>query len=144
MIRVLHLADLEVWSEQRITLWPHLDIAEAKAEATAMLQDPDQQAYGAFTQDGAMIGFVEVSLRAYAEGCESSPVGYLEGWFVAAEHRRSNLGRMLVQAAEDWSRARGCSEMASDVLLDNPISQHAHIRLGYEEVERVVLYRKGL
>lgn len=144
MIRLLHSTDLEAWSQFRIALWPGLDNATARAEATAILHDPDQQAYGAFVQDGAMIGFLEVSLRAYAEGCESSPVGYIEGWYVLAEYRRSNVGRMLVQAAEDWAKARGCSEMGSDVLLDNTVSQHAHIRLGYEEVERVVLYRKSL
>jgi aminoglycoside 6'-N-acetyltransferase I len=91
-----------------------------------------------------MIGFLEASLRAYADGCDSSPVGYIEGWYVLPEHRRRNVGRSLVQAAEDWARTRGCSEMASDVLLQNTISQQAHIRLGYEEVDRVVQYRKGL
>jgi len=28
------------------------------------------------------IGWVEVALRDYAEGCQTSPVGYLEGWYV--------------------------------------------------------------
>ena len=33
----------------------------------------------------ALVGFAEVSRRAYAEGCETSPVGFLEGWYVVPE-----------------------------------------------------------
>lgn len=95
-------------------------------------------------QNGQLVGFVEVSLRDYAEGCESSPVGYLEGWYVVPEHRKTGIGRRLVQAAEDWARAKGCSEMASDSELSNTQGQQAHARLGYQEVERMVCFRKSL
>jgi aminoglycoside 6'-N-acetyltransferase I len=144
MIRPLHSSDIEAWSQLRVALYEGLHLEQAKQEALQVLQDPDQQAFAAFDQAGVMIGFVDASLRAYADGCDSSPVGYIEGWYVLPEHRRSNIGRRLVQAAEDWARARGCSEMASDVILGNTVSQQAHIRLGYEEVDRVVQYRKGL
>jgi aminoglycoside 6'-N-acetyltransferase I len=92
----------------------------------------------------ALIGFVEVSLRPYAEGCNSSPVGYLEGWYVAPQYGRSGVGRRLVETAEDWARARGCLEMASDTELHNTQSQRAHARLGYQEVVRLVCFRKSL
>jgi len=49
-----------------------------------------------------------------------------------------------VAAAEDWARAQGCREMASDTWLDNTLSQQAHARLGYAEVERLVHFRKTL
>ena len=32
---------------------------------------------------GGLCGFIEVSLRNYAEGCMTSPVAYIEGWYVA-------------------------------------------------------------
>jgi len=34
--------------------------------------------------------------------------------------------------------------MASDALLDNEVSHQAHKRSGYEEVDRVITYRKTL
>lgn len=83
-------------------------------------------------------------MRDYAEGCGSRPVGYLEGWYVIPEARRRGIGRALVEAAEAWARARGCTEMASDTELANRLSQMAHSRLGYEETERLVHYRKSL
>jgi aminoglycoside 6'-N-acetyltransferase I len=53
---------------------------------------------------GGLCGFIEVSLRNYAEGCTTSPVAYIEGWYVDEESRRRTLGTRLVQAAEAWAR----------------------------------------
>jgi aminoglycoside 6'-N-acetyltransferase I len=95
--------------------------------------------------DGAVVGFLEVGLRSHADGCDPArPVGYLEGWYVEAVHRRRGLGRRLVAAAEAWARAQGCTELASDTWLDATASQAAHAALGFEEVDRCVLFRKAL
>ncbi len=141
-IRPLQTQDLPAYFQLRTALWPDSD-ADFEREVSEILNS-DHLASFIAEQDGALVGFVEVSLRAYAEGCDSSPVGYLEGWYVAPEHRKTGLGRRLVQAAEDWARAQGCTEMASDSELSNTQSQQAHARLGYQEVERMVCFRKSL
>ncbi len=89
------------------------------------------------------MGLVEVSLRPYAEGCETSPVGYLEGLYVRPVFRRRGIARLLVREAEAWARAQGCREMASDAELTNLLGQEVHRRLGYEE-PRLVCFRKSL
>lgn len=95
--------------------------------------------------EGVLIGFLEATLRSHADGCDPGyPVGYLEGWYVAPEHRRRGVGAKLVAAAEEWARAQGCSEMASDTWIDSTGSQRAHEALGYEVVDRCVHYRKPL
>ena len=50
-----------------------------------------------FAEDGDArpTGFVELSLRAYAEGCQSDNVAYVEGWYVVPEARGSGVGRAL-------------------------------------------------
>ena len=93
---------------------------------------------------GGLCGFIEVSLRDYAEGCQTSPVAYIEGWYVDAESRRHRLGTRLVQAAEAWARRHGLKEIASDTQIENAVSIQAHKVLGYEEVERLVCFRKAL
>ena len=93
---------------------------------------------------GGLGGFIEVSLRDYAEGCQTSPVAYIEGWYVDAESRRRTLGTRLVQAAEAWARNQGLKEIASDTQINNTMSIQAHTVLGYEEVERIVCFRKAL
>ncbi len=94
--------------------------------------------------DSALAGFVEIGSRNYAEGCETTPVAYLEGWYVDPDVRRTGLGRRLVQAAETWALTHGYSEIASDTELENKISLQAHLALGYEEVERQICFRKRL
>ena len=93
---------------------------------------------------GGLAGYVEGAGRSYADGCATSPVGYVEAWYVDPDARRAGSGRALFAAAEAWARGRGYREMASDALIDNVVSQRAHERLGYEEVDRVVTYRKSL
>jgi aminoglycoside 6'-N-acetyltransferase I len=94
--------------------------------------------------DGWLAGFVEIGSRNYAEGCETSPIAYLEGWYVDPDARRKGLGRRLQRAAEDWARGNGFTEMASDAELHNDVSLGAHLSLGFEEVERQVCFRKRL
>ena len=82
--------------------------------------------------------------RDYAEGCETSPVGYIEGWYVDADLRELGWGKKLVMAGEDWARKQALREVASDTWLDNETSIQAHIALGYSEVERAVHFNKKL
>ena len=91
-----------------------------------------------------IVGFAELSLRPYAEGCATTPVAFLEGWFVVPRVRGRGAGRALVSAAEAWARTRGCREMASDTTLDNTSSAAAHAALGFEEVEQIRCFRKTL
>ena len=93
---------------------------------------------------GGLAGYVEVASRSYADGCATSPVGYVEAWYVDADVRRAGYGRALLQAAEDWARAQGYTEIASDALLENELSLYAHLGSGYRIVDRVVQFRKSL
>ncbi|MFI4881459.1 MAG: GNAT family N-acetyltransferase [Phycisphaerales bacterium JB064] len=92
----------------------------------------------------ARVGMAEVSLRQFAEGCETSPVGYLEGWFVDASCRGMGVGKALVEAGKDWARSQGCTEFASDAEMDNLASQAAHEALGFEPVCDIRCYRVSL
>jgi aminoglycoside 6'-N-acetyltransferase I len=92
-----------------------------------------------------IVGFIEVGLRSTADGCDwSRAVGYVEGWYDAASHRRRGVGAQLIAAAENWAREQGCTEMASDTQIDNTQSLQAHLHLGYEVSERSILFRKSL
>jgi aminoglycoside 6'-N-acetyltransferase I len=94
--------------------------------------------------EGRVIGFLELDLRKYAPGCESSPVPFIEGWHVDAAFQRRGIGRALVRAAEAHARAMGYHEIASDAELENAGGIAAHRALGFEEVERIVSFRRSL
>jgi len=93
---------------------------------------------------GSLVAFIELSVRSYAEGCVTGPVGYIEGWYVDPDVRQRGLGRALVQTAETWARDAGYHEMGSDALLGNELSVQAHAALGYREVCRIVCFRRVL
>ncbi|PWH11912.1 MAG: hypothetical protein DDG60_15770 [Anaerolineae bacterium] len=143
-IRRLQPSDWDEWLRMRCALWDDTTPEEHRAEMRSLLADPDSPVFVAECSDGRLGGFLEGGIRNYAEGCDTSPVGYIEGWYVEAHLRRKGVGRALVAAMEDWARERGLTEVASDTWLENEISILAHQRLGYQEVERVVCFVKKL
>jgi aminoglycoside 6'-N-acetyltransferase I len=58
--------------------------------------------------------------------------------------REQGIGKALVKAAEVWARSQGLTEMGSDTWLENDISIQAHLKMGYEEAERLVHFIKKL
>lgn len=95
--------------------------------------------------DGRAVGFAEASLRRdYVNGCETSPVAFLEGIYVTPDARLRGVGRSLDAAVRVWAIGQGCAEYASDALLDNRVSHAFHAALGFAETERVVYFRRVL
>jgi len=144
LIRRAAAPDLDDWLRLRQLLWPYSDPGQLRAEMERMLGNPLEPAFVAVRPDSSLGGFLEAGLRKYADGCSTSPVGYIEGWYVDEDLRRQGVGARLVRAAEEWSREQGCTEMGSDTWLDNDLSISAHLSLGYEECERLVHFCKKL
>ena len=131
----------------RARLWPDADAAELLREAETFAGGGDVATIGVVfiaESDAGAVGFLELSLREFSDGCDSMPVPYVEGWYVEAAARGTGAGRALMQAAETWARERGFTELASDTQIDNEGSLHAHERCGFDEVERLEKLRKKL
>jgi aminoglycoside 6'-N-acetyltransferase I len=143
-VRVFQSADWPEWRRMRCALWPDHSAAEHEADMAGWLARSDAAVVVCSRASGALCGFAEAGSRPYADGCWTSPVAFLEGWYVDPDCRGSGVGRALVEAVEAWARERGFHELASDALLDNEGSHRAHERLGFIEVERAVRYRKRL
>jgi aminoglycoside 6'-N-acetyltransferase I len=134
------------WLEFRLALWPDASADDHRGYMAISLAQPERflqlMMYDAQRRP---IGFIEGSIRGdYVNGTETSPVGFVEGVYVAPAWRRQGVARQLFAAIGDWARARGCRELASDALLENHTSQRAHAALGFRETERVVYYVKKL
>jgi aminoglycoside 6'-N-acetyltransferase I len=151
-VRPVELGDRTEWTSLRLALWPdegeqvHRTAVERFFALPRTLGSMPEVALVAVASDAdpAVVGFAEVSRRAYAEGCETSPVGFLEGWYVVPERRAQGVGRALLAAAEHWARELGCREFASDAVADNAVSAAAHRALGFEEVVVLRCFRKSL
>ena len=136
--------DQTEWLRMRRDLWPDVEEEDLFREMSRILNDPMTPVFVAERLDGRLGGFIETGTRKYAEGCDTSPVGYIEGWFVDEDLRSLGVGKALVAVAEDWARGQGMQEMASDTWLENEASISAHLRMGYDEVERSVHFAKML
>lgn len=138
--------DAAAWLRLRRPLWPEVSEAEHLEDIERFFAGEAREPAAVLLalESGRAVGLAEVSIRAYAEGCRTDRVAYLEGWFVAADARRRGVGRVLVEAAEEWGRRHGCRELASDAEADNVVSAAAHRALGFTEVGLVRCFRKDL
>src|SRR5262245_22891498 len=151
-VRPVYKPDREEWVRMRTALWPDDgaghggDVATFFATGTFRWSESvlPWKVLVAERPAGGLCGFVEASIRPFAEDCTTRPVGYVEGWFVDPDMRRQGVGRKLVKAAEEWAAGRGCREMASDALLLNAAGHDAHKALGFDESARLVHFRKRL
>jgi aminoglycoside 6'-N-acetyltransferase I len=143
-IRSARPEDRAEWLRMRKALWEDCPGEQQVREMEEILAGDTEAVFVADRPEGRLCGFVEASIRPWAIGCDSTPVGYVEGWYVDEDVWRRGVGRALVQAAEAWARSRGCRQMASDAELWNTISHQAHGALGYEETARLVLFKKDL
>lgn len=144
-IRPVATNDKSEWIRMRTTLWPESS-TDHPPEIDHFFAEPNDAVatFVAELEDGSLCGLLETGLRPYAEGCSSSPVGYIEGWWVDPKHRERGVGAALVAAAEEWVRKLGLSEIASDAELANNLSRNAHRALGFKETQRIVCFRKAL
>jgi aminoglycoside 6'-N-acetyltransferase I len=135
-VRKVQEKDKAEYLRMRQTLWED----STAEEVEAFFRQPKWTTFVAERDNNKLCGFIEVGERPYAEGCETSPVAYIEGWYVDSDVQRQGIGRALIQTAE----AQGFTEIASDTWLENETSIEAHKALGFGEVERLVYFVKAL
>lgn len=142
-IREMRAADTALWLTMYRKLWPQHSDEALTAEMQRILKSSKRSAFVA-EHEGQAVGFAEYALRDYANGCHSQPVPFLEGVWVSDSYRSKGIARALVQYLEAKARMAGFTEFGSDVELSNYQSQLMHERLGFEQTEKVIYYRKAL
>lgn len=144
MLRKATIAEAKEAAELALLLWPDHSLDEFVDEMTTLIEKSDATVFLIY-HDGKAIGFAQCQLRSdYVEGTSSSPVGYLEGLYVKKNFRRQGLARKLVEACENWAKSKGCLEFASDCELHNEESLRVHLKLGFEEANRIICFTKRL
>ena len=144
MIRKAEIKDLPILAELACQLWPDNTVEEMRSEFAEIIAKPDAAFLLAYAEETAA-GFAQCQLRHdYVEGTDSSPVGYLEGIYVADGYRKQGVAGELLSACESWAKAKGCAEFASDCELDNTQSLRFHLNVGFEEANRIICFTKKL
>jgi len=140
MVRKATKEDIPLIADLMVALWPHHTAAEMAEEVTLAMDDEETAHFVA-----GEVGFAQCSLRHdYVEGTDSSPVGYLEGIYVAEESRKQGIARQLLRVCESWAKEKGCREFASDCELNNTQSLNFHLSVGFSEANRIICFAKKL
>ena len=144
MIRQANQEDSPVVAQLAAQMWLSHTAEDLTDEFNSLLRKSDAAVFLCLTGDKP-IGFAQCQLRYdYVEGTETSPVGYLEGIFVAEEYRRQGYAAKLLDACEQWAKDQGCTEFASDCELENTRSLAFHLRCGFQEANRIICCTKKI
>ena len=134
--------ELPQWVSMRKQLWPHASFDELKE--IEHLFKADNFACFLAESDASVVGFIELALRPYVNGCSTSPVAFIEGIWVNDKLQKQGIGRLLVKKAEEWASSLSLKELASDTRIESEHSIHAHKSWGFQETERSVYFKKDL
>lgn len=143
-IRKAEFDEAEMVAELSLQLWENHTTEELTGEFEAVIGSDSSVVYLAM-EGNTPKGFAYCGLRNdYVEGTSSSPVGYLEGIYVAADVRKAGVAKMLLTACEKWANERGCKEFASDCALTNDTSLNFHMHMGFTEANRIICFTKTI
>ena len=144
MIREARKEDALVLAQMARKIWDNDSVEELKKEFEEFAENQNMVSFIIY-EDSDSIGFANISIRYdYVEGCETTPVAYLEGIYVDEKYRNRGYGRDLVKACEDWAKDRDIKEFASDCELTNLSSFAFHKAIGFEESNRIICFKKDL
>ncbi|MDD6160374.1 MAG: GNAT family N-acetyltransferase [Oscillospiraceae bacterium] len=125
-------------------LWPEHSLEALERILSDYICGRESAAFTACV-DGVCVGVALCCLRHdYVEGCDTSPVGYLEGIYVDEGHRRRGLAHALCGECEAWAKEQGCTEFASDCELTNTASLRFHLGIGFHEENRIICFKKTI
>jgi aminoglycoside 6'-N-acetyltransferase I len=145
IIRRAGAADLPIWARMLAALHEDASVADWTAELETLKQLSEPYiGFLAFTDEGEPIGMIDARVRNYAEGAPELHAPYVEDLWVDPSHRRSGVGRRLLEAVEAWAVEQGFDWLGSDARLDNDESHQWHRSIGFEETERLVVFGKPL
>lgn len=91
------------------------------------------------------IAFSTFSIRTdYVEGAGKSPTGYLESIYVEPEYRNLGIAKKFIELGEEWCKEKGCEQIGSDTWLNDSRAQNFHLRVGFQEEDRLVHFIKKI
>lgn len=141
MIRAVDGDSLAIWLDFATMVWQ----SKRSDLQTEFLAGHFPNEFLYYNQEQEAVAWISLSLRKeYVEGARAFPVAYLEGIAVKPAYRKQGFAHQLLCFAKDWARNLGATQLASDALLDNNISQAVHTALGFREVSRSVHFIRDL
>ncbi len=143
-IQKLSSDNLKYLTELVLELWTYCTFEEEFENYKKILSSENEICYLVKDQK-TYIAFTHFTIRTdYVEGATESPVAYIEALYVKPDYQRLGIGKKLVNAGENWSRQKGCKQLASDTEINNSMSINFHREIGFDEANRIVCFIKKI
>jgi len=127
-----------------LQLWEDCDFDEELENCRQILSSESETCFLIKVNDN-YVAFIHLAIRSdYVEGSSHSPTAYIEGIFVKEDFKHLGFSRQLLKLAEEWSKQKNCTQLASDTELTNLSSIDFHKKIGFKEVNRIVCFIKDL
>ena len=129
---------------------PEEGLVEWYEEIIAKFREDENYLHLLAEADGEVVGCVGVAFEAPIENARREiqtdfgrPRIHVNVLLVSAAYRRGGVGTALMQAAEEWGRAKGAEVVLLETELNNPMSMpfYEH-RMGF--TKEVVTFRKEI
>src|SRR5438132_7159470 len=130
LIRPATESDRGTWERMRQALWPSPEgehAGEIERYFAGKLREPIEVLI-AFDDQGVAVGLIELSIRAYAEGCVTDRVAFVEGWYVEPIARRKGL-EQLSSTSQRTGRGRKVAQSLDPILKSIIIPVRRRIEL---------------
>lgn len=130
--------------ELSVRMFPDSTYEEMYVECEELLKNKKEMGY-LYLRNNKIVAFMNISIRNdYVNGTDTSPVVYIEALYVLPECRRQGIAGELIKRAEEIAKNSGITQLASDCLLENTISEQFHKSCGFSEAERVICFVKNV
>ncbi|NIM04709.1 MAG: GNAT family N-acetyltransferase [Armatimonadetes bacterium] len=114
---------------------------EMQRRLNSIEEDKTHAVYVAEVSGENVVGWVHIYSSYLLVRGSQAEIG---GLIVDASHRRSGIGQLLIQHAEEWARAKGCNSIN---IRSNITRREAHAfykKIGYKNVKTQRVFRKIL
>jgi len=91
--------------------------------------------------EGEIAGWVHICERLLVIAGRQAAI---EGLVVGREHRRRGMGRLLMERAEQWARARDCTEVKLRSNVERQQAREFYEGIGYVQVSTQRAYLREL
>jgi ribosomal protein S18 acetylase RimI-like enzyme len=114
--------------------------ARSRSELARLLGSLDEVIYVIDDPDGGLCALVHVQIydTPPTPGLVARRRAHVDNIVVATRSRRQGLGRVLMDAAAAWARAKGAEELLLTVWAGNDGAERFYERLGFGRVSSVL------
>ena len=106
-----------------------------------LLRQSDRDCVLVAEEDGIIAGWVQAHLSTTLESGRRMEI---EGLIISRLFRRKGIGKLLVEAAETWSRKAGAEIITVRSNINRLESHDFYSAIGFRRVKTQAVYRKGL